>query len=333
MQDVVFIFDIGAIFKERNHGILEITGRYYKNIPRQCRNKIYTKRQKRYTYHCHVCGYDGDISEECLKYQNIGCSACSGRVPIVGKTDMWTTNPHLASMLANPDDGYRYTELSGQYVDWICPSCGNIVHRKSICNVNQHGLYCKACSDNSSYPNKFVSTLLSSLSIDYYSEHIFPWSKNLTNDPISNKKVYDFYLPKYNIVIEANGIQHYEECRMTKRTLQQEQQNDKIKKDLVLSHDMHFIEIDCRYSNPDFIINNMVKSGLFDLLNVSIDSIDLNVVKANAEKSYVVQCYHLWKNNVPIEQLMEMFHKSKTTIQNYIQKGTLIFKESEDKYG
>lgn len=336
MKDITYFFDIGEIFDERNHGIIKITGRYVKNIPRKCRGKVYTKRQKRYTYQCLICGYNGDISEECLKYQNIGCPACSGRVPLTGKTDMWTTNPKLASLLKNPEDGSLYTEWSNKSVDWVCPFCNSIIYNKSISNVKGHGLYCEKCNDKTSYPNKYISTLLSYLYIRYYTEHVFKWSTNLSNDPVCSKKIYDFYLPNYNIIIEAHGIQHYEKNNLTskRRTLEMEQLNDQIKKDLAISNGVHYFEIDCRYSDPDFISSNLVNSGLFNLLNIDISTIDFNSIKHDAEKSYIVCCYELWKkDNMSIDQLANIFHKSKSTIRNYLQRGNSIYREMEVKYG
>lgn len=335
MKEITFYFNIGEIFENRNHGILELTDCYVKNIQRQCRNKYYTKRQKRYIYRCLVCGYIGDISEECLKYQNIGCPACSGRIAVKDKTDMWTTNPKMASMLKNSEDGYIYTEFSNKYTDWICPSCGSIIYHKNISNVRQHGLYCSKCNDNISYPNKFISVLLSKLHIEYFTEHVFDWSKNLIDDPICSKKVYDFYLPKYGIVIEAHGIQHYESCNSTSRsrTLDEEKLNDKIKEQLVLDHNLIYYAIDCRYSDPDFIYSNIIKSGLLDYIGITQDSIDYSLIKFESEKSYVVQCYKMWCEDATLEQLMYKFKKSKNTIQSYIKRGKKIFRESEVKYG
>ena len=32
-----------------------------------------------------------------------GCPYCSGRYPIIGETDLWTTHPNIAEMLKNPN--------------------------------------------------------------------------------------------------------------------------------------------------------------------------------------------------------------------------------------
>lgn len=324
-----YVFDIGQTFDDRNNGILKITDRYIKRIPRKCRGKIYTKNQKRYKYICLTCGYNGDISEEDLKFQKTGCPSCSGRVPLVGKTDMWTTHPELAKKLKNKSDGYKYSCMSNAKVDWICPNCHNEILQKSIANVNAHGLSCSQCSDGNSYPNKFISSFLNYYNINFFTEKIFEWSKNLINDPICKNKYYDFYIPDYNLVVEANGAQHYEKPIGSARSLQEEKINDSIKKNLAISNGIDFYAIDCRKSDCNYIFKNLLDSGLISLLNINCTEKDLCEIAKNVEKSYVVECYKLWKNGKSNEFLEAYFKKSKNTIKSYIKKGINIFERSK----
>ena len=85
-----------------------------------------------------------------------GCPFCSHNKVFVGETDMWSTNQELASMLLNPEDGYKYFENSHQKVDWVCPCCGSVIKNKIIRDVNKRGLSCNNCSDNISYSEKFM---------------------------------------------------------------------------------------------------------------------------------------------------------------------------------
>lgn len=100
-----------------------------------------------------------------------------------------------------------------------------------------------------------------------------------------------------------------------------------------MANGFSYYVIDSRYSNPDYIISNIKNSGLLNILDVDMESIDYSLIKLSAEKSYVVQCYEMWKNNTSIEELMHFFHKSKDTIKNYIKRGNIIFRESEVNYG
>lgn len=328
-----YAFDTGQTFYDRKNGILKITGRYFKQIPRKCRGKIYTKNQKRYNYVCLSCGYNGDISEEDLKFQKTGCPACSGRVPLIGVTDMWTTHPELAKNLKNKSDGYKYSYQSNAKVDWICPICHNEILQKQISNVSTHGLFCNQCSDGNSYPNKFISSFLNYFNINFLTEKIFDWSKNLVDDPICKNKYYDFYIPDYNIVVEANGAQHYIKPIGGTRTLQDEQLNDSLKRNLAISNGLGFYAIDCRKSDCNFILKNLSDSGLLSLLNIDCTDKDLSIIAENAEKSYIVECYKLWKDGKSIEYLCDCFKKSNNTIKSYIQKGINIFERRNLNYG
>ena len=66
---------------------------------------------------------------------------------------MWDTNPQQASMLLNPEDGYKYSQCSAAKVPWKCPNCGHI-KIQAISNVNYRGLSCPICSDGISIPNR-----------------------------------------------------------------------------------------------------------------------------------------------------------------------------------
>lgn len=37
---------------------------------------------------------------------------------LIGFNDMWATNLDVAKLLANPEDGYKYTQYSNKKVNW-----------------------------------------------------------------------------------------------------------------------------------------------------------------------------------------------------------------------
>ena len=89
--------------------------------------------------------------------------------------DMWNTNPKLAKLLADPKDGYKYTQMSKKRVDWKCPECGYIIKNKSISQINQYRLSCPICSDGISYPNKLLHNLIVELSQNYKIQYCFEY--------------------------------------------------------------------------------------------------------------------------------------------------------------
>ena len=70
--------------------------------------------------------------------------------------------------------------------------------------------------------------LLNELHKDFLTEKSFSWS---------NSCRYDFFIPKFNIIIEMNGIQHYEQRFLKSdksRTLEEEINNDEFKKAIAI---------------------------------------------------------------------------------------------------
>ena len=45
---------------------------------------------------------------------------------VKGKTDLWTTNPDVACLLANPEEGYELSAHSHKKANFLCPNCHTI---------------------------------------------------------------------------------------------------------------------------------------------------------------------------------------------------------------
>ena len=228
-------------------------------------------------------------------YQNQKpCPYCSCRKVYKGETDMWTTNPQLARMLLNKEDGYKYFDGSSSKVDWVCPNCKTVIKNKIIKNVKEQGLPCPNCKDGMSFGEKFVYSLLNQLGVNFIYDSTTTWSDN---------KRYDFYLPYYSMIIEVNGIQHYERSfkfdkanRLT-RTVDDEKNNDKSKRNNALSNGiMNYIELDCRYSTKEYIMQSIkgsLLSTIFDLSDIDWDECFYFTFTSN-----VVKCAELWNKGI-----------------------------------
>lgn len=239
------------------------------------------------------------------------------------KKNMWTTNPELAKLLANPDDGYKYTQSSREKVDWICPNCGNLVKNKTINGVKNDKLFCCYCSDGISYPEKFVIGVLNQLNINFIYQ--FNKADALWCSGINHRVSYDFYLVDYNCIIETHGLQHYERInRKTKRNLYQEQENDKFKEKLAKENNIDkYIIIDCRKSELEFIKNNILYSELSNILNLSI--IDWNLVEQFTINNIIKYVCELWDiEKYSILEIIKDTHLSRNTITKYLKRGAKI---------
>lgn len=220
------------------------------------------------------CGHEWE-SVIITRANGVGCPYCASNPKVLkGFNDMWTTNPELASLLANPEDGYKYTQSSNKKADWRCPNCEDIIKNKVIGNINIRGLSCHRCNDGVSFPEKLMYLVLKELNIQFELQKKFKWSDN---------RIYDFYISSMNLIIETHGTQHYTKNgfhTLGGRTLEEEQANDKYKYDMAIVNGINeYIVIDCRYSDFGFIKNNILNSRLAELFDLSkVDWCQLNKI-------------------------------------------------------
>ena len=192
---------------------------------------------------------------ECLQLphdllRGTSCTICSRKniTTDVFIKDVKNINPHVTVVS-------EYTKMRDK-VKVRCNLCG---HEKEIFagDLINRIYNCPVCSDNISFPNRFMSTILDENDIDYISEKVFEWSDN---------KRYDFYIPSTSTIIEVNGEQHYAST-FPNRTLEDETLNDMYKKQIALDNGIqNYVEIDARKSDPEFIINSISKSILSNLV-------------------------------------------------------------------
>lgn len=288
--------------------------------------------RKSYNYKCLVDGYEGSILEINL-YREVGCPVCANKTVMPGVNDIATTNHSVAMLFYDISDANKYTEHSHKQVYFKCPRCGHKI-KACIDNVVSRGLSCKKCADGISYPAKFVYNFLQQiLSVDQFqTEKIFEWSKNILymNDRLSGTKIYDFYImPPFSIIIEAHGQQHFieslERMRSKARTLTEEQENDKIKMRLALNNNIisdRYVQLDCRYSNKEYIKNSIMCSHLPTLLHFTENQVDWNECDKFATSSRVFEACNLWNNGVRSTTTIGTQMKlGQTTILRYLRRG------------
>lgn len=211
------------------------------------------------------CGNKGSISSSNLKYgtsKSCGCleSELTTQRNIETKTYLGSLEenfPELAELLEDKTEG-EISIGSNRKVKAMCPKCGNTRTYSVKCLV-KNGFSCSNCSSKVSYPNRFIYKFLKQLDVEFETEKIFDWAKN---------KRYDFYISKYNMIIEAHGLQHYSDCVWTKADEQTE--NDKHKENIATLNDIEqYIQLDCRFSNLKYIKDSIINSELSKIFNIN----------------------------------------------------------------
>lgn len=275
-------------------------------------------KRKKYKYKCLKCGFncgehykDGKlISEYWVEEGNIkrgsGCALCrkSSKIVVKGINDIATISPWMIDYLKDKDDAYKTSYASNKKIDMICVKCGL---EKSISpnKLNYYGFSCEFCSNGFSYPEKLIKNVLSQLNIEFVtqlSKTTFKWC---------DKYRYDFYIPSLNAIIESHGEQHYRDNTNFKTSLKEIQENDKIKEQLAKDNGVeHYIVLDCRKSELQFIKNNLLNSKLNELFDLSIidwNSVD-DFIKSN---SLFINIKNDINNNIEVNEIINKYKISK----------------------
>ena len=242
------------------------------------------RNRKYYKYKCLKCGYEcGEhykngiyqkeywiLEEHLLKGSGCACCCNSSKITVPKINDMWTTNPEQAKLLADPQDGYKYTQCSHIKVDWKCPDCGNIIKNKSIDNTNRYGLSCPKCGDGISYPEKIMYSVLKELNIKFKYQYSPKWCKYEYKNKLKRGK-YDFYFKLNNqeYIVETDGIWHHKDNKMSGQTKEESKQIDIIKDKLADKHNIIVIRIDCKESKLEYIKDKILKSKLNNIFDFS----------------------------------------------------------------
>lgn len=267
---------------------------HYKNMHQKVRCK------------CKIDGYEWDVLPTNLIDKKSGCPCCSGNVTIVGKNDIWTTNPEIGNMLVNKNDGFVNTVSSHNKVEFRCPVCGE-VSVKNISNVYYQGFSCPVCSDGISYPNKFMYILLKQLGVDFIKEFSPNWA---------NRRLYDFYIPSKKLIIEMDGgIGHGNRSFYNLKTIEETKQIDILKDKFAGEHGITVVRIDCLKSDCEYIKNKIYESILVDIFDFS--EIDWHIIDVKSRGTLLSDVAFLANQNYTIQSIAKKLDLCNQTVKKY----------------
>ena len=177
---------------------------------------------------------------------------------------------------------------------------------------------CCQCKGGISYSERFVLDVLSQLGVEVETQYSPQWI---------DRRFYDFYISSLNMIIETHGIQHYEE-RKFGRTLEEEQENDKFKKELALKNGVNkYIIIDCRYSEFNWVSSNIYEQ-LKDYFDMS--KVDFDKAGVLALKSLSKEIWDYWNNKEEWETTLTITNnnpwgiKRSETLVKYLKEGNKL---------
>ena len=291
-------------------------------------NEYLGHNEKMYFTHHLSNGTSHTVYSKPDRIYNHKCPVCSGLQVCVGFNDIWTTNPDLGNLLANPDDGFKYMQNSNKHTDFKCPVCGYICKDKSINQVNRDmDVRCPICKDGISYPNKFIFNSLLQIKdkLDFLDREYRPkWCKFELKEKIRTG-IYDIYLGINNkeYIIEMDGGFHEKLHSKEKYyTLEDIKYIDSMKDKLAIEHNIEMIRIDCSYDYHDrykYILRNILNSKLSEILPLEL--IDFEEANIKSQKSLLVEACNLWNNGYAAHEIMLELNIGKWLVSSYLKQG------------
>lgn len=275
-------------------------------------------------YTCTRCGWtEGWVVEHSLN-NNTRCACCcsSPRVVVEGINDIPTTAPEMVKYFQGGyDEAKLYTKSSGKVINPICPDCKRVKSNgiRIYTIYKEKSIGC-ACQDSISYPTKLLMSIFNQLGLKYITE--------LTKKTVKwcEKYRYDFWIND-KIIVEAHGMQHYTlgfSKTNKSKSLENTIANDKVKQELALRNGVKkYVVIDCRYSNLEFIKDNILNSVLSELFDLS--NIDWNKAGEFAMSNLSKEICQYWNSKNEIETVKDVsdkFHVNRVSITKYLKLWT-----------
>ena len=189
---------------------------------------------------CHKIGKDGKEHGIFIVSANNhkngkGCPECKKEILSIKKRMSLTTFIEKAKLKHGNNYDYSLVNINGNNETKItikCNKCGCIFEQRINNHLNGKG--CPNCKF--SKLEKETKKLLEQHNISFDCQKTFEWLLSQKNCKMS----LDFYLPKYNIAIECQGIQHYEAKGMVfnEEKVNTIKQRDRLKYQLCQEHNI-----------------------------------------------------------------------------------------------
>lgn len=314
-----FKIEIGDSFKSKKCNII-ITDREVRKS-----NNEREEREKWYKYTCLKCGWTEGWIEEYNLNAGRGCSCCGNSKVIVPEINsIYKTDPWMIKYFVNSEDAKIYSRGSSLKLQFKCPDCGRLKNKKISDLTKNKSLGC-SCSDNISYPNKFMRNILEQIKANFVSEFYPNWCKFDFKGKIRSGR-YDFYFELNNkkYIVEMDGAFHFINNKVSGQTKEESIIVDSEKDRLALENNIEMIRIDYQISDHEFIKNNILKSKLNEIFDLS--KIDWNKVEeyALSNRNYNICKYYSNNPFLSTKEIGKIFNITDGTVSKILNKGNKV---------
>lgn len=208
------------------------------------------------------CGTECEVQLSSLTSGHTKSCGCLQRETVSSLFSKDLTNQSFGKLIAlYPTEGRG----SSGGVKWCCEcSCGNHVDVEAASLLSGHTLSCGCLKSKG---EALIQKIFEENNIDYIKEKAFSDCRFKDTNGLAR---FDFYLPQYNIIIEYDGEQHFQQTSFyTQEQFNNIQLHDEIKNNYCKEHNIPLIRIPCTdYDKIDinYLQERINEACIMDLL-------------------------------------------------------------------
>lgn len=234
------------------------------------------------------------VTEANLK-RGVKCKYTQGKA--VCKGNSLYDLERVRKYLINHDEAKRLVQNARKKCKFKCPNCG-FEKFMSVVNLTNQGFKCHICSNKLSYPERFIIAYLELKGVKYKHQH---------REESLKKRFFDFYLYELDIYLECHGIQHYDEKNSW---YNHSVAQDKDKRQWCKENNKKLIELDCRFSEFDYIKNKVNESILPYIENNDLNKL-IEKIKSKEKDNVkeVIKLYEEYRSSYVVSEKLKINHK------------------------
>lgn len=266
-----------------------------------------------YKIYCLKCNKESITREDNIKK----CEKCVHCV--FNKPLLCNERPDLKEYFQEKDLEHFYTKTlgSGTKLFFVCPKCHRIKNvSMSIIDLTNGKFACTYCSDGYSMGEKYISSLLTQLNIQYDYQYSFK-DNSIKFTEMSYTPVYDFVIHDLKLIIEIDGIQHQEGRKHFKNRFNLTQQElDILKNKFAQQLEYNVVRLNyLSYEYKSFEKEIIEKLSSFFI----ISKVDFELCKKESLKSYIHIAAELWNGGLSVRKIADKIKLHPNTIGEYLK--------------
>lgn len=230
------------------------------------------------------CRHIWNVSIQCRTLYRSGCPKCAGNAAHTYQTFLDKAKSIHGTAYIYPDNVENFNLQI--YIDIVCPIPNHgIFNQMAHHHLMPRG--CPACGKESK-GEKLIAATLSEMGIEFERQKKYPTLKNI------GLLAYDFYIPKWNALIEFDGLQHFivTNWNTEKQTLLLSMQKDLTKDKFAVENGLRLVRISCLQIKliPQILSNLQEVVKTHGLFIATYDHYAANIPNTGTHSYFPVEC-------------------------------------------